>query len=109
LHSNGLLNGKGDKIMKKPAVLVAAFMVITAGFLYADDTSFRCGSDLIEIGYSMAQVQYSCGAPDSQMVIGQPDRSGIVISQWTYYRDSGAYVLTFRGSTLIKKVFQRLD
>ena len=95
--------------MKITAVTIVAVMALTAGFLYADDTSFRCGGDLIGIGYSMAQVQHSCGAPDSQMVIGQPNRSGTVITQWTYYKDSGAYVLTFRGSTLIKKEFQRLN
>jgi hypothetical protein len=96
-------------MMRITAVTIVAVIVLTAGFLYADDTSFRCGSDLIGIGYSMAQVQYACGAPDSQMVIGQPDRSGIIISQWNYYRDSGVYVLTFRGSALIKKEFQRLN
>jgi hypothetical protein len=94
--------------MKKTALLIATFLLLTAGFLFAADTSFRCGDDLIQIGYSMVQVQNSCGAPDSQMVIGQPDQSGLIITQWVYKRDSDAYVLTFAGSKLIKKEFQRL-
>lgn len=95
-------------MMKKTAVLIAVFLIMTAGSLLAADTSFRCGDDLIAIGYSMVQVQNSCGAPDSQMVIAQPLRSGVTVVQWIYKRDFGAYVLTFVGSKLVKKEFQRL-
>jgi uncharacterized protein YbjT (DUF2867 family) len=94
-------------MVKKAAMFITAFLIAAAGIPYAGDTTFRCADDLIEEGYSMIQVQNSCGAPDSQMVIGQPERSGIIITQWVYKRDFGAYVLTFAGSKLIKKEFQR--
>jgi hypothetical protein len=115
--------------MKKiAAVILCLVITLTAGFLYASDTSFRCGNDLISIGYTMYQIRNSCGAPDSEQVIGQRalttsykeyrDRRGrdlnetettVNITEWTYNRDSGIYILTFEGSKLIKKEFKRLN
>ena len=99
--------------MKKTAAIILCLVVtLSAGFLYAADTSFRCGDDLISIGYTTYQIRNSCGAPDSEQIIGQQGQKGtdtaINITQWTYNRDSGVYILTFLGSKLIKMEFQRL-
>ncbi len=111
---------------KTAAVILCLVMTLTAGFLYADDTSFRCGNDLISIGYTMYQIRNSCGAPDSEQVIGQREltrfykehryqrdqnetETTVYITEWTYNRDFGIYILTFEGSKLIKKEFKRLN
>ncbi|MCU0575792.1 MAG: DUF2845 domain-containing protein [Desulfobacterota bacterium] len=106
--------------MKKTAALLLCLVVtFAAGFLYAVDTSFRCGNDLISIGYSMYQIRNSCGAPDSEQVVGQKEvkeqrgqnktDTTVYITEWTYNRDSGIYILTFEGSKLIKKEYKRLN
>jgi hypothetical protein len=104
---------------KTAAVILCLVMTLTTDFLYADDTSFRCGNDLISIGCTMYQIRNSCGAPDSEQVIGQkevkeqrgPNKTDttVYITEWTYNRDFGIYVLTFEGSKLIKKEFKRLN
>ena len=113
---------------KTAAVILCLVMTLTAGFLYAEgtsfeDTSFRCGNDLILIGYTMYQIQISCGAPDSKQVIGEREvtmhhkeqrdhkntDTAVYITEWTYIRDFGIYILTFEGSKLIKKEFKRLN
>lgn len=106
---------------KKAAFLICMLIALTAGLLYAEDTSFRCGNDLIELGYTTYQVQDSCGEPDSKDVIGEagaprihkanPDDSqgALYITQWTYKKDSGIYILTFEGSRLIRKEYKNLD
>jgi hypothetical protein len=119
--------------MKKTATIILGLaMTLVAGFLYADEgTSFRCGSDLILIDYTMYQIRNSCGAPDSEQVIGEREVATIgqrgvtrfhteprdqnksvttvYITEWTYIRDFGIYILTFEGSRLIKKEFKRLN
>ena len=114
---------------KTAAVILCLVMTLTAGFLYADDTSFRCGNDLISIGYTMYEIRNSCGTPDSEQVIGQRElnrlhkeyrdhkdhrdqnetETTVYITEWTYKRDFGIYILTFEGSKLIKKEFKRLN
>lgn len=108
--------------MEKTAALIVCLVItLSAGILYAEDTSFRCGNDLIEIGYTTYQVRDSCGAPDTEQVIGEAgaprihrgegdeNEGAMYISQWTYKQDSGIYILTFEGSRLIRKEYQRLD
>jgi hypothetical protein len=105
--------------MKKAATLIIVLtLTAAAGILRADDTSFRCGSDLIELGYTMYQVKGSCGAPDSEQVIGSREvsrvRAGVRdkaetslnITEWIYERDAGIYVLTFEGDRLIMKRYR---
>ena len=107
-------------MMKVSATLVLCLlMTLSAGFLYAEDTTLRCGNDLISIGYSMYQIRNSCGAPDSEQVVGQKEikeqkgqdktTTTIYITEWTYKREAGIYVLTFEGSKLIKKEYKRLN
>lgn len=106
--------------MKNMAALIPfLIMTLAASFLYADDTSFRCGNDLILNGYTMYQIRESCGAPDSEQLIGQKEvkeQTGIsktdttvYITEWIYKRDFGIYILTFEGSKLVKKEFKRLN
>lgn len=105
--------------MKNAAVLIVCLAItLAAGSLSADDTSFRCGSDLITVGYTMYQVKSSCGAPDSEQVIGQMETAklhpevlgktdvAINITEWIYARDGGLYVLTFEGDRLVKKEYR---
>jgi hypothetical protein len=88
--------------------------------VYADntsfnDTSFRCGNDIISLGYTMYQIRDECGAPDSAQIVGEKRSSLwgqrlkmddiIYITEWTYKRESGLYILTFEGSKLVKKEF----
>ena len=107
--------------MKKnmAAFILLLIMTLAANFLYADDTSFRCGNDLILNGYTMYQIRESCGAPDSEQVIGHKELkeqrgisktdTTVYIIEWIYKRDFGIYILTFEGSKLVKKEFRRLN
>jgi hypothetical protein len=107
--------------MKKTAVMICFTMILTAGLLRADDTSFRCGSDLITMGYTMYQVKNSCGAADSEQVIGSSDLSkvrvadkekadtALNITEWIYNRDGGIYILTFEGDRLVRKEYRNTD
>lgn len=110
----------GVRVMKKTAAgILCLVMTFTAGLLHAEDTSFRCGSDLILTGYTMYQIRKSCGAPDSEQVIGQKEVkeykdhyktvTTVLITEWIYHRDFGIYILTFEGSTLTRKEFRRLN
>jgi hypothetical protein len=113
-------------MMKNLAALVVCLaLTLSAGLLTAD-TSFRCGSDLIEVGYTMYQVKNSCGTPDSEQVTGSSEASGgavkrlprrgvvgegcsdvtLNITEWIYNRDSGLYILTFEGDKLVRKEFK---
>jgi hypothetical protein len=110
--------GLEARSMKRAAALIIVLAItVSAGILCAE-TSFRCGSDLIELGYTMYQVKGSCGAPDSEQVIGAKEiskvRPGVRekgetelnITEWIYERDSGIYVLTFEGDRLVRKQFR---
>ena len=108
--------------MKKTVVLIACLAItLSSGFLHADDTSFRCGNDLITVSYTMYQVKSSCGAPDAEQVVGQreatrlheavPGKTDIAlnITEWIYDRDGGLYILTFEGDRLVKKEYRDKD
>ena len=112
--------------MRKTSALMACLAVmLTAGLLYAGDTSFRCGNDLISVGYTMFQVKKSCGAPDMEEVVGTREVSGtrvprkgrglassdtaLNITKWIYSRDFGIYTLTFEGDKLVRKEYTKTN
>ena len=83
--------------------LLLAGMASSAAF--ADDT-FRCGSILIELGMTQAQVLEHCGEPTSKAEETEPVRSGpqvvgtTTVSRWTYASYSSTRVLVFDGDKL---------
>jgi Protein of unknown function (DUF2845) len=85
------------------AVIVAHVLVGTA---VADD-SFRCGSHLIELGMTQAEVLDHCGGPTSKSVEEQDVRSGnrvvgkTPVHRWTYESYSATRVLVFDQDRLI--------
>ncbi len=106
--------------MKAIISLLALATIALAAFpVSADQTSFRCGNELIGIADTMYQVQDACGQPDVRQNIGekrifvrtvdqQRELETITyVSEWIYKRDNGMYVLTFEGSRLVSKKFIR--
>lgn len=97
---------------------LALLMIALTGYpVSADQTSFRCGADLIDIADTMYQIQEVCGDPDFKRNVGEKRifvtsmderrelESISYVSEWIYKRNSGYYVLTFEGSRLVSKVF----
>jgi len=78
---------------------------MAASAAHADDT-FRCGSILIELGMTQAQVLEHCGEPTSKAEETEPVRSGpqvvgtTTVSRWTYASYSSTRVLVFDGDEL---------
>jgi hypothetical protein len=85
------------------AVLLVAAPVVPA---LADD-SFVCGSRIIELGLTQAEVLAQCGAPTSEDVQEEAVRSGnrtvgvTQKSRWTYASYSSTRVLVFDGDKLV--------
>jgi hypothetical protein len=117
-------------MIKKSAVSLIVFFTIslmfTARGTYADeipfkDTLFRCGSDIVSLGYTKHKIKDECGEPDSEQSVGEKStlkyrkgklikgkrKSNTNLTEWTYKRDFGIYVLTFEGSRLVKKEYFR--
>lgn len=87
---------------------VVGFLLCGAALATANaDTSFRCGSKLIEVGMTQGQVLAYCGEPTSRSVVTEDVRSGNqVIGQtdmhtWTYESYSTTRVLKFDQSKLM--------
>jgi hypothetical protein len=105
----------------KSIISLLAFSAIALAALpvSADQTLLRCGSELITISDTMYKVQEVCGAPAVKQNVGEKrifvttvDKQHELetvsyLSEWTYKRDGGLYVLTFEGSRLVKKEFVR--
>ena len=93
--------------------------LLASGPLRADDTSLRCGNQLIEIGDTMYTVRAACGNPVAEQRIGErtiftilSDRQlkikdSMYLSEWIYLKDSGHYILTFEGSRLSRKEYSK--
>ena len=85
------------------ALLLAAAPVAP---MLADD-SFVCGSKIIELGVTQAEVLAQCGEPSSKDVQEEAVRSGnrtvgvTQTSRWTYASYSSTRVLVFDGDRLI--------
>lgn len=97
--------------------IIGILIFISPHSVIASNASFRCGNDLITRGQTMYQVQLSCGEPDFSQVVGEKTTyrihkkkrletvKSIYMTEWTYERRNGIYLLTFEGSRLVKKVF----
>ena len=93
--------------MRKIAVLTA--LAITLSALHAQASStFRCGSNLVSLQDSTAEVQAKCGEPTSRGVTGYKeivDEYGywheVQLEEWTYGPTNGMYhFLRFEGNRL---------
>ena len=84
--------------------MVAALAATTTA--RADDTA-RCGSRVISLGMSKADVQDACGSPTSVEDITQPVRAGKQVvgqtlqSRWTYSSSTVTRVFVFDQDRLI--------
>lgn len=71
------------------------------------DDSFVCGSRIVELGATQAEVLAQCGAPTSKDVQEEDVRSGnrkvgvTLKSRWTYASYSSTRVLVFDGDKLV--------
>lgn len=107
--------------MKNPQVTMILFFtaLLTANPLFADNTSMRCGNELISIGDTMHQVRNTCGNPLSEQRIGEKRtfkiykedqlkiENLIYVYEWYYKKGDGTYILTFEGSRLVKKEYKK--
>jgi hypothetical protein len=86
--------------------LVALLLVMPLGAAVADD-GFRCGSKIIVVGMTQAEVLESCGAPTSRTEEAVPVRSGPQVvgttrmHQWTYSSFNSTRVLVFDADKLV--------
>ena len=83
------------------------------------NTSFRCGSDLVQNGDTMHEIRSACGSPLSETAIGERKKyrihkkqrlkleSIVYLTEWIYEKSDGIYILTFEGSRLVRKEFKR--
>jgi len=97
--------------------LTFAIVVLATYPVAADQTSFRCGSELIDIADTAYQIQDACGSPDFKRNVGEKRifittvdehrelESVTYVSEWIYKRDGGMYILTFEGSRLVSKAY----
>lgn len=92
--------------MRKRAVLALS---ITFYALHAQASStFRCGSNLVSLRASTAEVQAKCGEPTSRALTGYKElvdeygfRQEVQIEEWTYGPTNGMYhFLRFEGNRL---------
>jgi hypothetical protein len=88
----------------KVMVLLLAAAPVAAAIA---DESFVCGSRIIEVGLTQAEVLAQCGEPSSKDVQEEAVRSGnrkvgvTQTSRWTYSSYSSTRVLVFDGDRLI--------
>ena len=87
-----------------------AFLLLVVGAVTESpraEDSFRCGSRIIEVGMTQADVLESCGEPASRTVESQDVRSGNRVTgttqlhRWTYESYSASRVLLFDQERLI--------
>jgi len=92
--------------MKSKALLVAA-LILSA--VTASAETLRCGSKIVDVGMSMAEVNKYCGNPSSKTVEEHDVRSGnrvvgkTQLHIWRYNRSSGqnAAILEFDQDRLM--------
>lgn len=76
--------------------------------LTASASSLRCGSKIIKLGMSSAEVLSFCGEPDQREVEEQDVRSGnrvigtTQVNIWTYNQAGSRKVLEFDQDRLVK-------
>jgi hypothetical protein len=86
------------------AVLALLHTVTLAAFA-ADST--RCGSKVVSLGMTQAEVLESCGEPTSRQVEEQPVRAGNIVTgtttveRWTYEQYSSTRTFVFDQDRLV--------
>ena len=86
--------------------VVAVLLVMPVGPASADE-GFHCGSRIIAIGMTQAEVLEHCGAPTSKTEETAPVRSGPQVvgttqsSKWTYSSWGATRVLVFDQDKLV--------
>jgi hypothetical protein len=90
--------------LSRTAVAVLLFMPL--GPATADD-GFHCGSKIVTVGMTQAEVLQHCGAPTSKTEEAVPVRSGPQVvgttqtSKWTYSSWGATRVLVFDQDKLV--------
>lgn len=93
--------------MNKVPPLVALFLLSVACNAQASST-YRCGSALVSLDTSTAEVRAKCGEPASEAPIGFKQivddygfRQEVQVEEWTYGPKHGMYhFLRFEGNRL---------
>jgi hypothetical protein len=92
-------------------LMVLHFVVYVPDCVRAGDSTFRCGTDIIQLGDSDYRVMAKCGPPSDRHYIGTNYRYSTMpfaefrnVEQWTYNRGSNdfIYTLIFEGGSLIE-------
>ena len=90
-----------------PSRTIVALLVWTAFSPAVADDGFHCGSRIIEVGMTQAEVLKYCGAPTSKSEEAVPVRSGNQVvgttqsQRWTYSSFSATRVLVFDQDRLV--------
>lgn len=100
--------------MFKKGIPALCALLLSIGAPAANET-LRCGSKIVEVGMTMAEVEHYCGKPSTSTVEEQAVRSGnrvvgtTQLHIWTYNRASGqnAAVLEFDQEKLLSITFIR--
>jgi len=90
------------------AAVVAAFAIVLCALDAQASSTFRCGSNLVSLRDSTAEVQAKCGEPTSRGVTGYKEivdeygfRLEVQLEEWTYGPTNGMYhFLRFEGNRL---------
>lgn len=90
-----------------PCLPLLGLVLLTSGAAQASST-FRCGSGLVSVGDSAAEVAHKCGEPSAQSFTGYKqivDDYGftqeVPVEEWTYGPTNGMYhFLKFEGNRL---------
>lgn len=87
--------------MKKWCLILAIFL-IAATAVFASESFFRCGSNIVQKGDSMGTVQTKCGEPMMKNAITTGGGTAVRQEVWNYNCGEGNfnYMLTFWGVTL---------
>jgi len=85
--------------------LLAVLIASTVPALAADST--RCGSKVVAVGMTRAEILEHCGEPTSRQVEEQPVRAGTVVTgtttveRWTYDSYAATRVFVFDQDRLV--------
>jgi hypothetical protein len=85
--------------------LLAVLIASTVPALAADST--RCGSKVVAVGMTRAEILEHCGEPTSRQVEEQPVRAGTVVTgtttveRWTYESYAATRVFVFDQDRLV--------
>ena len=92
---------------KNTGWLAIVGLMAISGSAFAQDLTLRCGSKLITVGMTAAEVTKHCGQPASREVEDQDVRSGnrvvgtTQMQRWTYKHYGATRVLVFDQDKLL--------